>query len=185
VDDVRLIYFAMTSLDGYIEDEHGKFDWAAPDEEVHAFVNDLVRPVDAFLYGRRMYETMVFWETATDGPEVFQDFAGIWRDAEKIVFSRTLGETASERTRIEPEFRPEAVREVLSESANGAMIGGAELAGAALAAGLVDEYHAIVAPYVAGGGKPALPPGMGIPLSLQDSRSFAAGMVYLRYRVSS
>src|SRR4029077_18382015 len=115
----KLIYAAIASLDGYVEDEEGRFDWAAPDEEVHAFINDLERPIGTYLYGRRMYETMVFWESASaesDEPAVFRDFAGIWRAAEKIVFSRTLQTVSSARTRIEREFDPDAVRQLKQSS---------------------------------------------------------------------
>ena len=110
----RLIYSAIASLDGYLEDEHGSFEWAAPDEEVHAFVNDLERPIGTYLYGRRMYETMVFWETAStvDEPAVFRDYAELWRAADKVVFSRTLKEPSSTRTRIEREFDPAAIRQL-------------------------------------------------------------------------
>lgn len=171
----KLIYFTITSLDGYIEDDSGTFSWAAPDDEVHAFVNDLVRPVGTFLYGRRMYETMVAWEAVTNGPPAIQDFATIWRRAEKVVFSRTLTSASSARTRIEREFRPAVVRKWLAESAGGAVIGGADLASAALAAELVDEYQLVIAPYVAGGGKAALPVRMPLRLELQARSASAAG----------
>jgi dihydrofolate reductase len=179
----ELIYFAIASLDGYIEDERGQFGWAAPDEEVHAFVNDLIRPVGTFLYGRRMYETMVAWESVRDGPPVIRDFADIWRNAEKVVFSRTLASVSSERTRIVGELVPDSVRAALAEGAGPAAIGGAEIASAALSAGLVDEYHLLIAPYVAGNGKAALPAGMSLRLELLDQTAFEGGMVYLRYRV--
>lgn len=179
----KLIYFTIASLDGYVEDESGKFGWAAPDDEVHAFVNDLVRPVRTYLYGRRMYETMVAWETVTDGPPAIRDFGRIWRKAEKVVFSRTLTSPSSARTRIEQEFRPKLIRRWLDESPGGAMVGGAELAAAALAAELVDEYHVLIAPYVAGGGKAAFPRQMTLLLELEDQKGFRSGMVYLRYRV--
>jgi dihydrofolate reductase len=179
----KLIYLAIASLDGYIEDERGRFDWAAPDEEVHAFANDLTRPIGTFYYGRRMYETMRAWESITDGGPVMTDFAGLWRAADKVVFSRTLESTSTERTRIEREFRPDSIRSWLATSPRAAAVGGAELASAALTARLVDEYQLIVAPYVAGGGKKALPDGVQLRLELQDERRFRAGMVYLRYRI--
>ena len=179
----KLSYFTIASLDGYVEDESGSFGWAAPDDEVHAFVNDLVRPVGTYLYGRRMYETMVAWETVTDGPPAIRDFGTIWRKAEKVVFSRTLTSPSSARTRIEPEFRPELVRRWVDGSPGGAMVGGAELAAAALSAKLVDEYHVLIVPYVAGGGKAALPGQMPLHLELLDQRRFRAGMLYLRYHV--
>src|SRR5450830_47528 len=147
----KLIYSGITSLDGYVADEDGNFDWAAPDDEVHAFVNDLERPIGTYLYGRRMYETMVFWETVSteaDEPAVFWDYAGIWRAAEKIVYSRTLQTPSSARTRIEREFDPDAVRQLkLSSTADMAVAGG-DLAGQAIGAGLVDEYHLFLCPIV-------------------------------------
>lgn len=179
----ELIYFTIASLDGYVEDESGEFGWAVPDDEVHSFVNDLVRPVGTYFYGRRMYETMLAWETIADGPPPIQDFGSIWRQAEKVVFSRTLTSLSSARTRIEREFRPDVVRTWAAESPGGAAVGGAELAAAALAAELVDEYHVLIAPYVTGGGKAALPEGMPLRLDLRDEKRFRGGMVYLRYGV--
>src|SRR5262249_12525749 len=139
----KLIYAAIASLDGYVEDEEGKFDWAMPDEELHAYVNDLERRLGTYLYGRRMYETMVFWETAggDDEPPVFNDYAEVWRAAEKVVYSRTLTEVGSARTRIEAEFDPAAVRRLKEAASADVSVGGAELAGQAIAAGLVDEIH--------------------------------------------
>ena len=177
-----LIYSAIASLDGYVEDEHGKFDWAAPDEEVHAFVNELERPVMTYLYGRRMYETMVAWETLDDEHPVMRDFAQLWRAAEKVVFSRTLESPASARTRIERDFDPASVLR-LKESAQADIgIGGAALAGQAIEAGLVDECHLILVPVLVGGGKRAFPDGVRADLQLLDQRGFAGGAVYLRYR---
>jgi dihydrofolate reductase len=184
----KLIYAAIASLDGYVEDEEGKFGWAVPDEEVHGFVNDLERGIGTYLYGRRMYETMVFWETAGDEgdePSVFSDYAGVWRDAEKIVYSRTLGTVASERTRIEGEFEVDAVRRLKESSDGDLSIGGAELAGQALGAGLVDEVHLFLFPIVVGGGKRALPDGVLVELELIDERRFANGVVHLHHRVSN
>jgi dihydrofolate reductase len=181
----KLIYSAIASLDGYVEDEGSKFDWAMPDEEVHAFVNDLERPIGTYLYGRRMYETMVFWETASaeaDEPEVFYDYAGIWRDAEKIVYSRTLQSVSSERTRIEREFDPDAVRRLKQSSGADIAVGGAELAGQAIGAGLVDECHLFLCPIVVGGGKRALPDNVRAQLELLDERRFQNGVVHLHYR---
>ena len=183
----KLIYAAITSLDGYVEDEEGRFDWAAPDEEVHAFVNDLERPVGTYLYGRRMYETMVFWETAgteADEPAVFADYAEIWRAAEKIVFSRTLQTASSARTRIEHEFDRDAVRRLKQSSGADLSIGGAELGGQAIGAGLVDECHLFLCPIVVGGGKHALPDNIRAQLDLLDERRFGNGVVHLHYRVS-
>ena len=183
----KLIYSAIASLDGYVEDDQGKFDWAAPDEEVHAFVNDLERPIGTYLYGRRMYETMVFWETVStdaDQPAVMRDFAELWRAAEKVVYSRTLQTVSSARTRIERDLDPAAVR-LLKETCDADItIGGAELAGQALAMGLVDECHLLLGPIVVGAGKRALPMRLRAQLELLDERRFRSGVVHLRYRVS-
>src|SRR6478735_5806202 len=182
----KLIYAAIASLDGYVEDADGGFDWAAPDETVHAFVNDLERPIGTYLYGRRMYETMVFWETASeaDEPDVFRDYAEIWRAAEKIVYSRTLQTASSARTRIESEFDPDAVRRLKQSSGTDISVGGAELAGHAIGAGLVDECHLFLCPIVVGGGKRALPGNVRAQLELLDERRFRNGVVHLHYRVS-
>jgi dihydrofolate reductase len=174
------------SLDGYTEDESGNFDWAAPDEEVHGFVNDLMRPVGTYLYGRRMYETMVYWETALDDksePPVVQDFARIWQAADKIVYSSTLDHPSSARTRIERRFEPEEVRRLKADTGHDLGIGGAELAGQAIKADLVDEYQLLLVPYLAGGGKRALPDRAALALRLVDERRFASGAVFLRYRL--
>jgi dihydrofolate reductase len=183
----KLIYATICSLDGYIEDAEGRFDWAAPDEEVHAFVNELERAVGTYLYGRRMYETMAVWETMeTAGePGVMRDYAEIWRAAEKIVFSRTLDSAASAKTRIEPEFDPEAIRELKRSAGADVGIGGPELAAQALAAGLVDECHFFVSPVVIGGGKASLPDGLRLQLELLDERRFGNGVVHLHYRVQA
>ena len=169
----KLIYAAIASLDGYVEDEEGRSDWSMPDEEVHAFVNDLERPIGTYLYGRRMYETMVFW-----------DYAGIWRAAEKIVYSRTLQTVSSARTRIEREFDRDAVRRLKQSSGADIAVGGAELAGHAIGAGLVDECHLFLCPIVVGGGKRALPDNVRAQLELLDERRFRNGVVHLHYRVS-
>lgn len=184
----RLIYSAIASLDGYVEDERGGFDWAAPDEEVHAFVNDLERPIGTYLYGRRMYDTMLFWETAGSGgdePAVVRDFAAIWRAAEKVVYSRTLRTVSSARTRIEPEFDPAAVRRLKESSARDISVGGATLAGQAVAAGLVDECHLLLCPVVVGGGKRALPSGVRTGLELVGERRFRGGVVHLHYALGA
>jgi dihydrofolate reductase len=180
----RLIYSALSSLDGYIEDESGKFDWAEPDEEVHGFINDLERPVGTYLYGRRMYETMAAWETAplADQPRVIRDFAEIWRAADKVVYSRTLEAASTARTRVEREFDPDAVRQLKATADRDIAIGGPDLAAHAFDAGLVDECHLFLAPIVVGGGKQSLPDGVRMELELLDERRFANGMVYLRYR---
>lgn len=182
----RLIYSALCSVDGYFEDTNARFDWAAPDEEVHAFVNDLERPIGTYLYGRRMYETMVFWEAAPTErePKVFCDYAAIWRAAEKIVYSRTLQTPSSARTRIEREFDPEAVWRLKLSSRSDLSVGGGDLAGQAIAAGLVDECHLFLCPIVIGGGKRALPDGVRAQLELLDERRFENGFVHLHYRLS-
>jgi dihydrofolate reductase len=183
----KLIYAAIASLDGYVEDEEGRFDWAMPDEEVHAFVNDLERPIGTYLYGRRMYETMVFWETASteaDEPAAFSDYARIWRAAEKIVYSRALETVSSARTRIEREFDRDAVRRLKQSSGADIAVGGAELAGHAMGAGLVDECHLLLCPIVVGGGKRALADNVRAQLALLDERRFRNGVVHLHYRVS-
>jgi dihydrofolate reductase len=182
----KLIYSAITSLDGYVEDEQGRFDWARPDEEVHALVNDLERPIGTYLYGRRMYETMVFWETASpdaEEPAAFGDYAGIWRAAEKVVYSRTLQTVSSARTRIEREFDRDAVRRLKQSSEADIAVGGAELAGQVIGAELVDECHLFLCPIVVGGGKRALPDNFRAQLELLDERRFRHGVAHLHYRV--
>lgn len=176
----------IASLDGYVADAEGNFDWAAPDEEVHAFVNELERPVGTYLYGRRMYETMVFWETQGSGPDeppVMRDFAEIWRAAEKVVYSRTLRDVTSARTRLERDFDPNSVRQLIASARGDVTIGGPGLAAEALKAGLVDEYQLLVAPVVVGAGKRALPDGVFARLELLEQRRFSGGFVYLRYEV--
>jgi len=179
-----LIYSAIASLDGYVDDEQGGFDFAAPDEEVHRFVNDLERSAGTHLYGRRMYETMVYWETEGDDEAVTRDFAEIWRGAEKVVYSRTLQAVSSERTRIEREFDAAAIRRLKESSGSDITIGGAELAGQAIAEGLVDECHLFLSPVLVGGGKRALPAGVQAQLELLDERRFRSGVVYLRYHLA-
>jgi dihydrofolate reductase len=180
----KLIYSALTSLDGYLADGDGNFVWAMPDEEVHTFINDLVRPVGTHLYGRRMYETMLNWLTAhtvADHP-VEQDFAEIWQVAEKVVYSKTLETVSSARTRIERPFDPDAIRQMKASAERGISVGGPELAAQAFEAGLVDECHLFLAPIVIRGGKRALPEGVRVVLGLLDERRFGNGMVYLHYR---
>ena len=180
----KLIYSAIMSLDGYIADEQGNFDWAAPDEEVHRFVNDLQRPVGTYLYGRRMYEVMSAWETmgTPDQPPVMLDFARIWQAADKLVYSRTLGTVSSARTRIERQFDPEAVRQLKAATGPDITVGGPHLAAQAIQAGLVDEYHLFLTPTVVGAGNQALPDHVRLDLDLQDERRFTSGVVFLRYR---
>ncbi len=179
----KLIYSAIASLDGFVEDAQGEFDWAIPDHELHAFMNDLERPIGTHLYGRRMYETLLYWETDDDSDAVARDYASIWRSAEKVVFSRTLTTSSSARTRIEPSFDPKAIRVLKETSQADLTVGGAELAGQAMAAGLVDEFHLFVFPVLVGGGKHALPDNFRANLELLDERRFGAGVVYLRYRI--
>jgi dihydrofolate reductase len=179
----KLVYSALASLDGYVEDASGAFDWAAPDEEVHAFVNELERPIATYLYGRRMYETMAYWESPANTagePGVIQEYAEIWRAADKVVYSRTLEAVTTARTRIEREFDPAAVRRLKESTSADLGIGGAELAARAIEAGLVDEYHMFLVPFVVGAGKRALP-DFRLILELLDERRFGNGTVFLRY----
>ncbi|HEY4026851.1 MAG TPA: dihydrofolate reductase family protein [Candidatus Dormibacteraeota bacterium] len=181
----RLIYTAITSLDGYVADEDGNFDWAEPDEEVHTFVNDLERPAGTYLYGRRLYEVMVAWETVhtlPDQPAVTRDFAAIWQAADKIVYSRTLEAVSSARTRIERDFDAEAVRRMKASAEREITVGGPDLAGQAIRAGLVDECRLFLTPIVVGGGTQSLPNNVRVKLELLDERRFGNGVVYLRYR---
>jgi dihydrofolate reductase len=182
----KLIYSAIASADGYIEDDAGSFDWAAPDQDVLRFVNDLERPVGTYLYGRRMYETMLYWETAhtvPGQPPFVREFTGIWQAADKIVFSKTLASVFSARTRIERDFDAALVRQLKSATEHDVTVGGADLAGQAIRAGLVDELQLFLVPVVVGGGKRALPSGARLDLDLLDTHRFANGAVYLRYRL--
>jgi dihydrofolate reductase len=182
----RLVYSAITSLDLYVEDAAGEFGWAAPDEQVMEVVNDLERPIGTYLYGRRMYETMRYWETVEDDPSpADRDFIEIWRAADKVVFSRTLEAVDTARTRLESNFDPDAVRDLVQRSHTDVSIGGAELAAQALAAGLVDDIHLLFCPIVVGGGKRALPDGVHSRLELRSHRSFDAGVVHLHYAVGA
>ena len=181
----KLTYSAIASLDGYIADEDGNFEWAAPDEEVHRFVNDLERPVSTYLLGRRMYEVMRVWEHPEDfagRSPVTLDFAAVWQAADKVVYSRTLDTVSSARTRIERDFDPEAVRRLKDAAERDLGVGGPHLAAEALRAGLVDECHLFLAPVVVGGGNRALPDKLRLDLELLDERRFAGGTVFLRYR---
>ena len=184
----KLIYLAIASLDGYIEDEDGNFDWAVPDEEVHAFVNDLARPVGTYLYGRRMYETMVVWETdptLAERSPLMRDFAETWQAADKVVYSRTLEAVSTARTRMERDFDPEAVRQMKASAGGDISVSGPDLAAHAFRAGLVDECHLFVAPILVGGGKRSLPDDVRVRLELLDERRFGGGMVYLHYRTKT
>ena len=183
----KLIYSAITSLDGYVADEDGKFDWSVPDEEVHAFVNDLERSVGTYLYGRRMYEVMVAWEntenteTFADQQPVIRDYAEIWRDADKVVYSKTLEAVSSSRTRIERDFDADAIREMKARAVRDLSVGGPELAAQAIEADLVDELHLFLSPIVVGGGKQSLSDGVRLELELRSERRFGNGVVHLHY----
>ena len=181
----RLIYLAISSLDGYIEDRQGKFDWAAPDEEVHTFINDLVRAAGTYLYGRRMYETMQVWETdpnlAADSP-ITRDYAEIWQAANKIVYSRTLETVSTRKTQLERTLNPEAIRQLKEAAEQDIFIGGPELAAHAFRSGLIDECHVLLTPVIVGGGKPSLPDNVRLALELLEERCFGSGVVFLRYR---
>jgi dihydrofolate reductase len=180
----KLIFSAITSLDGYNADEDGNFDWAAPGEEVHSFVNDLERPVGTYLYGRRMYELMTGWETdpaaAAQSPAA-RGFAEIWQAADKVVYSKTLETVSTARTRIEPDFDPEAVRQLKTQAERDLTVGGPDLAAQAIKAGLVDELQLFLVPIVVGGGNQALPDHVRLKLELLDERRFGNGLVHLRY----
>jgi len=180
----KLIYSAITSVDGYVADEDGNFDWAVPDEEVHSFVNDIERPIGTYLYGRRMYEVMVAWENMplADQPRVVHDYAEMWRSTTKIVYSRTLKTASSAQTRIERDFDPEAVRQMKATAGRDMTVGGPDLAAQAMKAGLVDDCHFFVTPIVVGGGKAALPDNVRLKLDLLDERRFGNGVVHLHYR---
>ncbi len=180
-----MIYSAITSLDGYVADETGNFGWAAPDDEVHAYVNDLERPIATYLYGRRMYEVMTYWETAhsvADRSPVTMDFARIWQAADKVVFSRTLTRTSTARTRLERTLDPEAVRRMKATAERDLSVGGSDLAAQTIEAGLVDELHQFIHPIVVGGGTHWLPRHFRLRLELVDERRFRSGVVHLHYR---
>jgi dihydrofolate reductase len=169
-----------------VADEEGRFDWAAPDEEVHAFVNELERPIGTYLYGRRMYDVMAVWERwprEGDSP-VTSDFASLWQAADKVVYSTTLDAVSTRRTRLEHSFEPPAVRELKASAERDISVGGPTLAASALRAGLVDELHLFVTPVVVGGGTAALPDDIHLALELLDERRFAGGVVHLHYRVA-
>jgi len=183
----KLIFAAITSLDGYVADEDGKWDWSRPDEEVHRFVNDVQRPIGTHLYGRRMYKVLAAWETmgGPEEPDVINDYAEIWRAADKIVYSKTMETVASERTRLERDFDPKAVSELKDGAARDLIIGGPSLAARAFEAGLIDECHLFISPVIVGGGNQALPDGVRLDLELLDERRFGNVAVYLRYAATS
>lgn len=181
----KLIYAAITSLDGYIEDSDGSFDWAVPDAEVHGFVNDLEAAIGTHLYGRRMYETMAVWETFGDQPELSAaeaDYAAMWRSLDKVVYSRTLDVVSTSRTRLERTFDATAVRHIKDGAEGDISISGPDLARHAFDTGLVDEVHLFAFPILVGGGKPGLPRGVRMDLELIDERRFGSGVVHMRYR---
>ena len=183
----ELIYVTIASLDGYMEDESGDFEWSAPDEEVHAFINELERPVGTYLYGRRMYEVMRVWETPEalpDATPAMLEFGDVWRAADKVVYSRTLETVTTDRTRLERDFDAGAVRELKASAERDLTIGGPELAAHAIRAGLVDEYQLFVVPVLLGGGIRSMPNGVRAELELVDERRFEGGFVYLRYRAA-
>jgi dihydrofolate reductase len=182
----RLIYVAISSLDGYVADETGSFDWAAPDEEVHVFVNDVLQQVGTQLLGRRMYDVLRFWESAellTDERPYVRDFARLWRDADKVVYSRTLETAPTARTRIERDFDQDAVRRIKAAADRDLSVGGPELAGQAIRASLVDECHLLLVPVIVGGGTRSLPDHARVELELVDQRRFGRGTVHLHYRI--
>ncbi len=183
---MSLIYLMNTSVDGYVEDEHGRFDFSGPDEEVNAYINQLTSSVGTYLYGRRMYESMVYWETAhtvPNLPQFLRDWTRQWQAAEKIVYSRTLAGPRSVRTRIEREFEPDVVRRLKDDAGHNITVNGPGLAAHALRAGVVDELQMFVCPAVVGGGKPFFPQGVRLNLKLIDEHRFRNGVVFLRYAV--
>jgi dihydrofolate reductase len=183
----KLIYSAITSLDGYVADEDGNFDWAEPDEEMHTFVNELERPVGSYLYGRRMYEVMGAWETMdlSEQPPFIRDYAEIWRAADKIVYSRTLETVSSARTRLERDFDPGSIRRLKALEGPDISVGGPDLAAQAIKAELVDECHLFLTPIVVGGGTRSLPNNVRLKLELLDERRFGNGVVHLHYRIGT
>src|SRR5262245_22465812 len=179
----KLIYITNTSLDGYVEDEAGAFDWINPDQ-VHAFITDLVRPIGTYLYGRRLYQTMAYWESPVEGsPPEHLDFAQVWQKADKIVFSRTLTTAPTRNTRVEPDFDVEAINTLKRASTHEISIGGVELAAVALAADLVDECHLFLTPVIVGRGKPAFRTDLRRNLELLETRRFSTGVIHVRYRI--
>jgi len=179
----KLIYITNTSLDGYVEDQAGAFNWINPDQ-VHAFITELLRPIGTYLYGRRLYETMAYWDAPLEGyPPDHRDFAQVWQKAGKIVFSRTLTGATTRNTRVERDFDLEAIRKLKRESHHDIGIGGAELAGLALEADLVDECHLFLNPVIVGGGKPAFRADLRRHLELLETRRFSTGVIQVHYRI--
>jgi dihydrofolate reductase len=183
----KLIYWANTSLDGYIADEHGRYDWTAPDDEVFRFITEFERPIGTYLYGRRLYQEMTYWETAHTQPgqsDLMLDFAQVWQAADKVVYSRTLDTVSTAKTRLERTFDPEAVRQLKAQASRDITVGYADLAGQAIKAGLVDELHLVIYPVMVGGGTSALPDGARVQLELLGQRRFGHGHVHLHYRTA-
>ena len=184
----KLIFAAITSLDGYVADADGNFDWSMPSEEVHRFVNNLEAGIGTYLYGRRMYEVMRYWETASTGngeESAEQEFAKLWQRADKIIYSRSLERASTAQTRIQREFEPEAIRQLKATAARDISVGGPTLAAQTMRLGLVDEYHLFLSPIVVGGGTQALPDNVRIQLELLDEGRFGNGVVHLHYRITS
>jgi dihydrofolate reductase len=185
VSMAHLIYIANSSLDGYIEDKDGKFDWTTPDEEYFRFISNLIRDAGTYLYGRRLYESMMVWETdpnlAAESP-LMRDFAEVWQAADKIVYSKTLETVSTRKTQIERNFNPEAIRQLKEAVEQDILIGGAELAAHAFRSGLIDECHLFLIPIIVGGGKQSLPDNVRLELELLEERRFGSGVVFLRYR---
>jgi dihydrofolate reductase len=184
----KLIYTAISSLDGYVADAEGNFDWSAPDDQVHRFVNELERPIGTYLYGRRMYEVMRYWETAPTGngkPSAEQEYARIWQAADKIIYSKSLEQVSSARTRIEREFDPRAIQQLKAAATRDVSVSGPTLAAQAMKLGLVDECRLFLSPIVVGGGNPALPDNVRLGLELLDERRFGNGVVHVHYRVKT
>jgi len=184
----RLLYMAITSLDGYVADEAGTYDWAMPDDEVFGFINEFERSAGTYLYGRRLYQEMTGWETRDADPglsPLVLDFARIWQAADKVVYSRSLENVSTTRTRLERDFDPGSVRDMKARSERDITVGGSELAGEAIRAGLVDELHLVISPVMVGGGKKALPGEVRLRLDLLDEHRFGNGVVHLHYRVEA
>jgi len=184
----KLIYVANVSLDGYIEDASGRFEWTAPIDEVFTFITDIVRPVGTYLYGRRMYETMAVWEadpTLTTQSELMADFANVWQAADKVVYSTTLPVVSTSNTRLERRFDPDSIREMKDSATSNLTVGGSTLAAHAFNAGLVDECQLFIYPVLVGEGKPAFPSAARFHLDLLEEHRFGDGVVNLRYRIQS
>jgi dihydrofolate reductase len=182
----KLTYITNLSLDGYIEDAHGSFDWTEPSDEVFAFITDLIRPIDTWLYGRRLYEMMAVWETdetLAAQSDLMADFSEAWKAGDKVVYSTTLEAVSTASSRLERSFDPDSVRDMKRSATGDLTVGGANLAARAFEEGLVDECHLFIHPVLVGGGKPALPREVRAELELMDERRFTNGIVYLRYRI--